>query len=117
MGYNPAEDEDGDLIIHYQMKNIWIIVGNDNEPYISVTLPQFHEIEEGKETLIFAICNQLTRDIKMVKVYIDQTLKNVSAACGFYYTDKESMYQGLNYSLKILGIIRGHFRETMLEFI
>ena len=117
MGYNPTEDEDGDLIIHYQMKSIWILVGDNNDPYISVTLPQFHEIEEGKETLVLATCNKLTRDIKMIKIYIDQTLKNVTAMCGFYYTDEESMHQGLDFSLQILGIIRSHFRKTMLEFL
>lgn len=117
MEFNPTEDEDGDLIIHYQLKSILILVGEDNDPYISVILPQFHEFEEGKDTLVLATCNKLTRDIKMVKVYIDQTLKNVSASCGFFYTDEESMHQGLNFSLQILGIIRGHFRKTMMELL
>lgn len=114
MGYNPTVDDEGDLMIRYQLKNIWVMVGNDDESYVSVILPQFHEIEEGKETLILAACNRVTRDAKMVKVYIDQTLKNVTASCEFFYTDEESLTQGLGNSLRLLGMIRSYFRKTRL---
>ncbi len=115
MGYNPILDDEGDLVIRYQLKNIWVMVSGDDEPYVSVILPQFHEIEEGNETLVLASCNRVTRDVKQVKVYIDQTLKNVTASCEFYYTDEESITLGLSKSLRLLGMIRSYFRKTMLE--
>lgn len=115
MGYNPILDDEGDLVIRYQLKNIWVMVSGDDEPYVSVILPQFHEIEEGNETLVLASCNRVTRDVKLVKVYIDQTLKNVTASCEFYYTDEESITLGLSKSLRLLGMIRSYFRKTMLE--
>lgn len=115
LGYNPTLDDEGDLVIRYQLKNIWVMVSDDDDPYVSVLLPQFHEIEEGYETLVLATCNRVTRDVKLVKVYIDQTLKNVTASCEFYYTDEESMALELSNSLRLLGMIRSYFRKTMLE--
>lgn len=115
LGYNPTLDDEGDLVIRYQLKNIWVMVSDDDDPYVSVLLPQFHEIEEGNETLVLATCNRVTRDVKLVKVYIDQTLKNVTASCEFYYTDEESMALELSNSLRLLGMIRSYFRKTMLE--
>lgn len=115
LGYNPTFDDEGDLVIRYQLKNIWVMVRDDDNQYVSVLLPQFHEIEEGNETLVLATCNRVTRDVKLVKVYIDQTLKNVTASCEFYYTDEESMAQGLSISLRLLGMIRSYFRKTILE--
>ena len=115
LGYNPTLDDEGDLVIRYQLKNIWVMVSDDDDPYVSVLLPQFHKIEEGNETLVLATCNRVTRDVKLVKVYIDQTLKNVTASCEFYYTDEESMALELSNSLRLLGMIRSYFRKTMLE--
>lgn len=115
LGYNPTLDDEGDLVIRYQLKNIWVMVSDDDDLYVSVLLPQFHEIEEGNETLVLATCNRVTRDVKLVKVYIDQTLKNVTASCEFYYTDEESMALELSNSLRLLGMIRSYFRKTMLE--
>lgn len=115
MGYNPNLDDEGDLVIRYQLKNIWVMVNDNDDPYVSVMLPQFHEIEEGNEMLVLTTCNRVTRDVKLVKVYIDQTLKNVTASCEFYYTDEESMALELSNSLRLLGMIRSYFRKTMLE--
>lgn len=115
LGYNPTLDDEGDLVIRYQLKNIWVMVSGDDEPYVSVILPQFHEIEEGDETLVLASCNRVTRDVKLVKVYIDQTLKNVTASCEFYYTDEKSITLGLSNSLRLLGMVRSYFRKTILE--
>ena len=102
-------------MLHYQMKTIYVLIGDDEEPYVSMMLPQFHEIEEGQETLILAICNKMTRELKMVKVYIDQTFKNVSATCEFFYTNEEALKQNLHQSLQILSVVRTVFRKDLAE--
>lgn len=112
MGYKPQEDDDGDLSFIYQMKTIFVLMNNEDEPYLTVMLPHFSEIEEGEETLTLATCNSVTRDLKFGKVYIDQTLKNVSAECDFYYTDEESLIQNLERSICVLGIIRPVYRKV-----
>lgn len=46
-GYKPQVDEDGDIMVYYQMKRFYFIVGQDDEQYISVVYPQFAEVDEG----------------------------------------------------------------------
>lgn len=115
MGYSPELDGDGDIMLHYQMKAIYVLTGEEDEPYISMMLPQFHEIDEGKETLVLAVCNKMTRELKLVKVYIDQTFKNVTATCEFFYANEESLEQNLRNSLQMLGVVRTVFRNDMAE--
>ena len=117
MGFKPHEDNDGDVAFRYQMKYILGIVGDESEQYFVLVMPQFYEIENGEEHIALAACNKITRDLKLVKVYVDQTFKNVSANCEFYYTDEESLKNNIEKSLSILGIVRTLFRSTRNEFI
>lgn len=115
MGYRPELDNDGDILLRYQMKSIFVLTGDEDDSYVSVMLPQFHEIEEGKETLVLAVCNKMTRELKLAKVYVDQTFKNVSATCEFYYANEESLEQNLRQSLQLLGVVRTVLRKNMDE--
>ena len=115
MGYSPEIDNDGDVMFRYQMKAIYVMTGDDEEPYISMLLPQFHEIEEGQETLVIAVCNNMTRELKLVKVYVDHTFKNVSATCELFYANEEALEQCLRHSLHMLGIVRTVFRNDLAE--
>ena len=115
MGYSPEVDNDGDIMLHYQMKAIYVMTGDEDESYISMLLPQFYELEDGMETLVLAVCNKMTRELKLVKVYIDQTFKNVSATCEFFYANEESLEQNLRNSLQMLGVLRTIFRNDMAE--
>ncbi|MCH5174523.1 MAG: YbjN domain-containing protein [Prevotellaceae bacterium] len=115
MGYRPELDNDGDILLRYQMKSIFVLTGDEDDSYVSVMLPQFHEIEDGKETLVLAVCNKMTRELKLAKVYVDQTFKNVSASCEFYYANEESLEQNLRQSLQLLGVVRTVLRKNMDE--
>ena len=107
MGHKPEIDGDGDIQVRYQMKNIFVFVGDEDDTYVVVLLPQFYEIAGGEEALVLATCNKVTRELKLVKVFVDQTFKNVSASCEFFYANEES--------LQMLGIVRSHFRKNKLE--
>jgi hypothetical protein len=115
MGYCPEIDEDGDIKVAYQLKTIYVMTSEDDEPYVSVMLPQFHEIEDGKETLALAVCNKMSRELKFAKVYIDQTFKHVTATCEFFYSGKKSLMQNLEKALELLGVVRTVFRNDMEE--
>lgn len=115
LGYAAEADADGDVMVRYQMKNIYILAGMEEEPYVSVLYPQFYELSEGEETLILATCNKMTREVKQSKVYIDQTLTNVSASCEFFYADEESLQFGIEHALGILGLIRSTFYRIKSE--
>ena len=115
MGFSPEMDNDGDIMLCYQMKHIYVMTGDEDEPYVSVMLPQFHEIDEGQETLVMAVCNKMTRELKLAKAYIDQTFKNVTATCEFFYANEESLEQNLRNSLQMLGVVRTVFRNNLEE--
>lgn len=115
MGYSPEVDNDGDIRLLYQMKTIYVMTGDEEDPYISMMLPQFHEIEDGQETMVLAVCNKLTRELKLAKVYVDQTFKNVTATCEFFYANNEALEQNLRNSLQMLGVVRTVFRKDLVE--
>lgn len=117
LGYKPTVDDDGDIRVRYQMKNIFFMTGSEEEQYVTAILPQFQEVNEGEEALALAVCNKVNRDTKLAKVYIDQTFKSVSASCEFFYTDMESLKNNVEYTLVILGMVRSAYYNAREEFV
>lgn len=116
MGYKPKIDKEGDIMLRYQLKTLFFLVNDDDEEnFVNVILPQFAEIDDGEETLYLAACNKVTRGTRMVKVYVDQTFKNITASCEFYYANDESLEFNLQKSLSILAIIRTLYRNCIKE--
>lgn len=117
LGFKPQIDDEGDIFFRYQMKTFYVMGSNsDDEDYLVVVFPQMYEVNEGEETKVLAVCNKITREIKLTKVYIDQTLKNVSASCEFYYNGEESLKTCLDKAIEILGMVRLTFIKTMRSF-
>lgn len=117
LGYKPQIDDDGDFVVRYQMKAVGVVVGDDDDKYVVLILPQFYDIEDGDEHIALAVCNKLSRDLKLAKVYIDHTFKNVSANCEFYYTDKKSLKDNIEKSLRMLGVVRSMYRNAHKEIV
>ena len=114
LGYQYETDSDGDFVINYQMKFIYVLCDNLEESFLSLSLLQFMPIGEGKEKQAIFVCDKLTREQKLVKVYIDYSYNSVSATCDFYFTDEESLLFNLKMSLQILGVVRSTYRKCML---
>ncbi len=115
MGYKPEIDDDGDIMVMYQMKSIFILTSDGDDKYVSVVLPRFHEMVEGEEVIEMATCNKLTRELKLVKVYVDQTFKNITATCDFFFVNEESLEYSLAQSMELLGVVRSVFRKEKKE--
>ncbi|MCM1078095.1 MAG: hypothetical protein NC344_02155 [Bacteroidales bacterium] len=115
LGYRPRTDEEGDVAVRYQMKTVYFLTGDEDEKYMVALLPQFAGIEEGEETLTLVTCNKLSREIKLAKVYVDRTLRNVSACCEFFYTDVESLKENIIHALNILGVVRSAYHNAGRE--
>lgn len=117
LGFKPQIDDEGDIFVRYQMKTFYVMGSNSvDEDYLVVVFPQMYEVNEGEETKVLAVCNKITREIKLTKVYIDQTLKNVSASCEFYYNGEESLKTCLDKAIEILGMVRLTFIKTIRSF-
>ncbi len=115
MSYKPEIDNDGDIMFRFQMKTVFVLTGDEDEKYVSVMLPQFYEIVDGEEPLVLTVCNKMTRELKQVKVYIDQTFENVTATCEFFYTNEESLEECLAHALELLGLVRSVFKKNKKE--
>ena len=100
MGYNPKYDDDGDVLILYQMKHVYFLL---------------HEEEEGDESLTLAICNKMTRELKLAKVFVDQSFKTVSATCEFYYANDEALEYSIKKSLRLIGLMRSQYQQNREE--
>lgn len=115
MGYSPEIDKDGDILFHYQMKTIYVLMGDWEESYASMMLPQFYEIEEGEETVVLAVCNKMNRELKVAKVFIDQTFKNVTATWEFFVANEEALEMNILNSLRFLGVVRTVFWKNLQD--
>ena len=115
LGCRPYVDEDGDITFRYQLKPLYAMVGDEDEPYVTLVQPYVYEIEHGEEIEVLATCNKLTRDVNLVKVYIDQTHQSVTASYEFFYSDASSLELSLKESLRLMGMIRTMFKQAKKE--
>lgn len=116
IGYKPKYDDDNDLFIIYQMKHIFFNTSDEDEdPFVNIIYPQFMELEEGQETLFLVACHKMTRETKLVKVFVDHTFNHITASCEFYYANEEALEYNIKKSLRILGVMRTAFNNTLKE--
>ena len=113
MGYNPKYDDDGDVLMLYQMKHVYFLLNEEEEDnYVSLMYPQFIDIEEGDESLTLAICNKMTRELKLAKVFVDQSFKTVSATCEFYYANDEALEYCIRKSLRLIVLMVNQYHQN-----
>ena len=102
--------------MRYQLKLLLFLTQDDDEEhFVNVTLPQFSSVPEGQELLYLAACNKLTRETKMAKVFIDHTLKNITATCEFFFDDEETLEKNIIRALRILSIMRTAYHDCIKE--
>ena len=116
LGYKPQYDDDGDILMRYQLKLLLFLTQDDDEEhFVNVTLPQFSSVPDGQELLYLAACNKLSRDTKMAKVFIDHTFKNVTATCEFFFDDEKTLEKNIIRALRILSIMRTAYNDCIKE--
>lgn len=117
IGYSIRSDEEGNMFVCYQMKNIYISLGECDDLYIVMTLSRFWEFDEEDEHLMLEVCNKLTHDFRMVKVCVDSDSNTISAYSGFYYSDERSLTLSIENSLQIFGILYPTFEECQEKLV
>ena len=73
-------------------------------------------MNELKEFVTEGFTNVLNNR-KCAKVYIDQTLKSVTAGCEFFYTDMENLKNNVEHVLNILGMVRSTYHKAKAELM
>lgn len=115
LGYKSIQQEEDCILIRFQMKTLQFSTTDNDSQCVRVSFPHFEEVKEGEEALMLAACNKITRDLAVVKVYIDSTFTGVTASCDFYYDGMESLKYNIEQSLEMLGIIRSQFNPIKAE--
>lgn len=116
MGYKPKYDNDGDVQLMYQMKSLFFLCSEEDEdPFVCVIFPRFTSIPEDEDMLYLIACNKMSRDNKVTKVFIDSSLNEVSATYEFFFTDDDSIKANIEKALRILGVARTAFNDTLRE--
>lgn len=114
MGIQPKYDDEGDISIKYQLKHIFLLTTNEeDDQFISMYLPMFCEIDEGEEYLYMAACSNISREVKLIKVYVDSSLKHIGASCDFYFNSDETLEMNITKSLELMAVIRTSFRKCV----
>ena len=114
IGLRPRFDEDGDLVVRYQLKTIFFFAAEESS-FVSMAMPRIYNVKEGEEALAFAVCNKLTRDIKLIKFYLEETLADVSASCEFYFSDRESLKGSIEQAFRVMGVANTAFFKAKEE--
>ena len=112
LGYHPQTDEDGVLHFMFQMKTVCVIPGDEGEHTPALLLPHFDEVAESEVHLALAACNQLTREVKLVKVFVNNTYQSVHASYEFYYSDEECLRESVERGLDVFAVIRTMYTRT-----
>lgn len=116
MGYEPELDSDQDIRVCMEMKDFYFFMpDNEEECYVNIVLPQFARIQEGKEILALAASNVMTRDMKLLKVYVERNHESVSASCEFIYTDEDSLKQNIMTCMEVMSIVKTLYKRKCAE--
>lgn len=113
-GVRPEIDSDGDIFFKWEMKTIYFTFGEDDEPYSNIILAPFAKVDEDNAAASLIICNKLTRELKVAKVYANPDLDTISASYQFMLTDEENGKMNIDFALSIFSVLSSLFaRETM----
>lgn len=116
MGLKPQIDDDGDILVRYQMKRYYVMgTRAEDRNELMVLYSQFFDVEEGEEIKMLTACNILTRNLTVTKVYIERTLKDVSASYEFDYFDEAAIRPSLEKAFASLALVRPALRQQLDE--
>ncbi|MCD8266816.1 MAG: hypothetical protein LUC33_06645 [Prevotellaceae bacterium] len=115
LGLAATVDDDGDVRFTYEMKTLYALAGDGEEPYVVVLLPQLHTIEDGEQSACLVAANKLTRELRLARVIVDERMRHVSALCDFFYEDGPALREALRRSASALAVVGSLLRKTMLE--
>lgn len=118
LGYRPSIDSDGDIKFRHKMRTYYVQLGKEQEDepqFATLLLPNFAIVDENQISTTLLVCNKAVRNLKMVKVYVDEELSYVHASCEFFYHDSDALFENLECSMRILSVIPVWYRDCIQE--
>ena len=115
LGYKLAVDEDGDFFLRYELKTIYVLGTDCDDDFFSLLLPRIYTVDDDDPAVVMLVCNKLTRDLKIAKFFLNESLECVSVSCEFFCSDEQSLKNSIEHSLDVLGIASSKFRLVLKE--
>lgn len=107
-------DDSGDLHIIYQMKDIFVIVPDD-ENSVSLIMSGIATVDESDILNTFKVCNSLTVQQIGIKYVLSTSLTHVSVINGFYFDSDESLKFSIIKALDFFKVAITVYNEYRIE--
>lgn len=118
LGFKPEIDEDGDVFFFFQMKKLFVVIGEEEEPMVSVVHPIVAELDgEDDVSLAMAVINRVNRSRWLSKLYLDRSFEYVSATVDFIYHDEHSFDFCFKKALDNLKCVKRYYNKTKSELM
>lgn len=117
MGYQTTVSDEGNVCFLYELKTLYVLINEPDNQFLSVYFPQFEVVKESDMVKTLTLCNKLTRELKIIKVFIDESFESVSASCEFYYARKKDLKGCIERALDIFSIIKTIFKMNKESLI
>lgn len=117
-GFRATLDEDGDIRFKFEGSSYYLIVSETDEMYFQIFRNGFWRIESAEEfqrALLHA--NDITRDTKVAKIYINSEQTYVNGSVELFYSDIEEFKPCFMRALNVLQMAVSSFCSAMQKDI
>ena len=119
-GYKPRIDDDQDVVFRTQGYNFYIDSNTDDNTYLRIVMPTIKSLGDDPDVTellgALAICNEMTREKKLVKAYLDDD-GDISLAAETYIGTSpdvsEFLDTAIDFMIRICSIWYERFNEFM----
>ena len=108
--YKVVEDEDGDIVFHYQLNRFHIFKDQQSDGYLMVlsNLDKVSDVDKGLK-----YCNEINVELKQVKVYVHSNHVFESAEVNFL--TKDDMEHQMDILLKAILVAKKLYKKYISE--
>lgn len=119
-GYKPSIDEDEDVVFKAQGYNFYISNDRNDETYLRIVMPTIKNIGDDPEVTellaALATCNEITRDKKLVKAYINDDGK-VSLSAETYIGNSPDIGEFVDSAIKFMIRVYTSWHDKYNDFM
>ena len=119
-GYKPSIDKDRDVVFKAQGYTFYIDNTTDDSTYLRIVMPSIKNLGNDPEAYellaALAACNEMTREKKLVKAYLDDDGK-VSLSAETYIGSSPDISEFIDTAINFMIRISSSWRERYNELV
>lgn len=117
-GFRARLDEDGDVHLRHEGRDVFVVFDADDPSYVRVIAPEFWKCDDAAEQRLFAltVANRLNASLRVAKI----SLRSDGATCvavELFVNGPEALLAVLPRCLDLIGAATWEFRERMKDVI